>query len=99
MSNPNPSPENRFKVGEIHNPKGRPKGKTMKEFAREFLMMKSDEAKKKWLKGLDSGLVWRMAEGNPENKTNVTIKGKPISDSLLSDVSKDDSITKNKKPD
>lgn len=44
---------------------GRPKGKTMKEFAREFLMNKSDEEKKKWLRDLNPEIVWKMAEGNP----------------------------------
>ncbi len=48
----------------IH-PEGRPKGKTMKEFAREFLMNKSDDEKREWLAKQTDELIWRMAEGNP----------------------------------
>lgn len=61
------------------NPEGRPKGKTMKEFARDFLMLMTDKEKEKWLKGLSPEIVWRMAEGNPhqtsenENKEEVTV--------------------------
>lgn len=54
-----------FPPGVSGNPAGRPKGKTMKEFAREFLMSMTDEDKLKFLNSLSKDIVWRMAEGNP----------------------------------
>jgi hypothetical protein len=57
---------------------GRPKGQTMKEFAREFLMKMSPEEKEKWLQGLSADIVWRMAEGNPHNTNDLTSKDQRI---------------------
>ena len=72
------------------NPDGRPKGKTMKEFAREFLLQMSDDKKTAWLKTLQPDVVWKMAEGNPHQTSDETVKlliPKPI----LPDVRTDDS--------
>lgn len=60
------------------NPKGRPKGKTLKEYAREFLSMLNDEEKYEFLKSCGADIVWRMAEGNPAQATDITSGGKPI---------------------
>ena len=59
------------------NRAGRPKGKTLKEFAREMLMSLSDEDKIKYLKKIDPDMVWKMAEGNPQN--DVTSGGEAFS--------------------
>lgn len=61
----------RLLTGNTANPKGRPEGKTMKEFAREFLLKMDDEEKVKWLKSLGKDTVWRMAEGNPKQDTDI----------------------------
>src|SRR5690349_16916493 len=73
---PKRNPDGTFGVGNNANPAGRPKGKTMKEFAREFLMQMDDKQKKAWLKGLAPEVVWKMAEGNPAQ--DVTSGGEKI---------------------
>lgn len=54
-----------WKPGQSGNPKGRPKEKTMKEWAREILMKMTEEERKKFFLGMDKHVIWKMAEGNP----------------------------------
>lgn len=74
----NRNPDGTFGPNNNANPKGRPKGKTMKEYAREFLMSMDDEAKKDFLNSLSKDIVWRMAEGNPHQTQDITSKGEAI---------------------
>ena len=67
-----------FKAGNNANPTGRPKGKTLKEFAREYLQSLPDDRKIEYLATLPEEIVWKMAEGNPDNKTDTHVTGEVL---------------------
>ena len=69
------NPDGTFKPGVSGNPNGKPKD-TLKAFiAREFREM-DDDAKREWLKNnhVSADIIWKMAEGNPSNATELTGK-------------------------
>lgn len=64
-----------WKKGVSGNPKGRGAGtKTLKEFAREYLLSMPEEDKLKFLAMLPPEIVFRMAEGNPHTTTDTTVE-------------------------
>ena len=73
-----------WKPGKSGNPKGRPPGKTLKEWAKEFLMTLPDSKKLEFLREIEPDIVWKMAEGNPSNE--IEHKGKVTISHLLDEL-------------
>lgn len=65
-----------FKKGQSGNPKGRHPGKSMKEFAKEYLASLTDDERLEYFEGMNKSDIWKMAEGNPQ--TDVTSKGEKL---------------------
>lgn len=56
------------------NPAGRPKGKTLKEYAREYFLLKSEDEKREYLEKLEEkkpGFIWEMAEGRAKQDVDI----------------------------
>lgn len=61
-----------WKKGQSGNIMGRPKGKTMKEYARQYLGRMTDEERDEWLEGIGKDKIWEMSEGKPKQDVDIS---------------------------
>jgi hypothetical protein len=64
-----------WKKGQSGNLMGRPKGKTMKEYARQYLERMTDEERDEWLEGMGKDKIWEMAEGKAKQDIEANVSG------------------------
>ncbi len=80
----NRNPDGTFGPGNNANPNGRPKGQTLKEFAREYYLLKSPEEKQAYIDKVEEkrpGFAWEMAEGKAQQ--DVTSGGQAIAMTIV----------------
>jgi hypothetical protein len=69
-----------WKKGQSGNPKGRPPGKSLKVWVREYFEQLPEEGKIEFLNKIDPEIAWRMGEGNPQSDVDVKSGGKSFLD-------------------
>lgn len=50
----------------------------MKEYARDYLASMTDEERQDFMEGIPKVEIWKLAEGNPDTKSDITSKGDKI---------------------
>lgn len=64
-----------WKKGQSGNIMGRPKGKTMKEYAKEYLERMTDDERDEWLEGIEKHKIWEMSEGKAKQDVDTKVSG------------------------
>lgn len=72
-----------WKKGQSGNIMGRPKGKSMKEYVKQYLERMTDEERDEWLEGIPKEKIWEMAEDKPKQGTDITSGGEKIAPVLV----------------
>jgi hypothetical protein len=67
-----------IKKGQSGNPLGCHPVKSLKEYAKEYLAGLTDEERLAYFEGMNKADIWKMAEGNPANHTDLTSGGEPL---------------------
>ena len=67
-----------YKKGQSGNPSGRPKGISLKEYAKLKFLTMTDDEKEEFLHGLPKDIIWKQAEGNPENNDKLKVESKVV---------------------
>ena len=79
-----------YKKGQSGNPNGRPKGSiSMKQYVKNKLAAMTPEEREIFLEGIDKKILWEMAEGKAEAKTDVTSGGEKITPILIKFIDED----------
>ena len=61
-----------FKKGVSGNPSGRGKGKSMKEYSKEYLSSMEEEDRIEFLNSVEHKTIWEMGEGKAKQDMEVT---------------------------
>jgi len=67
-----------YRKGQSGNPSGRPKGISLKEYAKLKFATMTDDEREDFFNGIGKTDIWKMGEGNPDTKTDITTKGEKI---------------------
>lgn len=80
-----------YKKGQSGNPNGRPVGSiSMKTYIKNKLASMTEEEREEFLEGIDKKVLWEMAEGKAEAKTDITSGGEKLQPILVKFIGDED---------